>query len=455
MISDSFFDETDHESMSDIIKMRANRISELFPPCTLAYSFLLKSRNFKLSKDELFEKIIQFPQVDDARRVFLSPSDTRLFGFQDIDFFQVPIKEFINFSPDELIQILDNSYFYVGPNEVWLEYPPEIDIEHTLLVYRHLYPQMSNQDFIESLNRPRFIAYFHYHKLEIDLNNYEIPSLQPEESFFYFKEQPQPEYALLNIFCANRTDNLPFLKIQEIKRNTTIFIGPEKKPLDLAVLLGDLIELITNCHFFEFVDDRVQAYPPLFFSTYFNYNQPYTYQANGAPCLIRSPTDTNTTEEDDSIMVDPAVSSKIFPYIEKLMADIGDDVPNFTHTQIFQHVAAQYFGCDQHIYHENASISIEEIKNGISKWVQENAQRDLLSKLKNEIQWFENETKKMLEARKQSLNIMPDIRTDELMERIGEEYPFLKPDQDELEYELELNDSELYKLKEESFKVRH
>ena len=55
--------------IDDLIKKRVERISKLFPPLVLAYSFLLKADNHQLSIDELYEDIMQFPQVPDTRKI--------------------------------------------------------------------------------------------------------------------------------------------------------------------------------------------------------------------------------------------------------------------------------------------------------------------------------------------------------------------------------------------------
>lgn len=424
-----------HEDVKDdLMKKRADRISKLFPPCTLAYSFLLKSDNFKLSIDELYDQMMQFPQVPDARKIFLSPDDTKLFDFQDVDLFQISLNKFISLSKDELVEILNNFYFSVLPDEVCLLNPPEIDIPQTLLVYRHLFPEMTEEEMLNELSSPCLIAYFHYHKLIFDLEDFPIPELQPPESFYYFDQLPTPEKALLSIFCANRTNQMNLIDILQIKRNTEIYIGPEKKPAYMNTTIDDISLLVEKSHIFYFVDNTIQVYPPLILSNYFEYNRDFSYRPNENPCLIYSPEDE--TEQNDNESSSPETkTNSLYPYIERILEDIGSDVHNFTVSQICEHVYAQRIGCGHLLFGEE-DISVDELFDGISKWLNEHAERDFRS--------GPNNNELLDERRKKLTSTNLDRRNDELMNQILIEYPFLGSDETNIPIQ---DDGILYKLK--------
>ncbi|KAK8887379.1 hypothetical protein M9Y10_038419 [Tritrichomonas musculus] len=438
-------DENNDEMRKDLIKKRADRISKLFPPCTLAYSFLLKSNNFKLSLNELFDQIMQFPQASDSRKIFLSPDDTKLFDFQDIDLFQISLNKFIDFTPTELLSVLNNCYFNILPNEVCISQPPEVNIPHTLLVFRHLYPDKTENEIYNEISKPRFIAYFHYHKLNLDPNVTPIPKLQPPESFFYFNQDPSPEQALLSIFCAKRTDQIQLNEILRIKRYTPIYIGPDKNEKSMNTAIDDLFELVQKSHIFHFVDDTIQVYPPLILSHYFDYEARFVYRPNENPCLIHPFDDENQIENEELSFASSQTSNALFSDVERLLDRIGK-VTNFTFSQIFQHVVSQQIGCDQYIFGES-EVSINDIKNAISKWIDKHAESDLISK----IQGSENNNQELIEERKISLlSSQKDRINGYLIEQLSEEYSLLKPDSLEFETaddEIRREDKTLYKLK--------
>lgn len=431
---------TNEDVIDDLMKRRADRISKLFPPCILAYSFLLKSKNFKLTIDELYDNMMKFPQVPDARKIFLSPEDTKLFDFQDVDLFQISLLNFISLDKDELSEVLNNYYFNILSDEICILNPPEIDVAQTLLVFRHLYPEMSESEMLNELNEPRFIAYYHYHKLDFDSEEFPIPELQPPESFYYFNEMPTPEKALLSIFCANRTNQMNLIDIQQIKRSTEIYIGPEKNAAYMNTTIDDIFSLVEKSHIFYFVDNTIQVYPPLILSNYFEYHTEFFYRPNANPCLVYSADEQVQKDQDDESTSQETKTNSLYPFIVRILQDIGTDVHNFTFLQIFEHVYAQRIGCDHLIFGEE-DVSVEDLKNGILKWFDEYAEKDLISNF----QKSQNSNNEMLEERRKKLaSTNLDQRNDELNSQMLIEYPFLGSDETVIPQQ---DDGILYKLK--------
>jgi hypothetical protein len=143
-------------------KWRAQRISRLFPPAALAYSFLLKAPGHSLSVAELHRLICRFPLVADAITVHLLPRECLQFGL-DGTFLDQPLEFFVDFTVDDLISVLQDSCFAVTPDGVSLASPPEIDVGRTLSFLRQI--SRSADDYAAAASQS-FIAYFHCHRVD-------------------------------------------------------------------------------------------------------------------------------------------------------------------------------------------------------------------------------------------------------------------------------------------------
>ena len=429
----------------DYPKLRAKRISELFPPCDLAYSFLLKAKDHRMNKEYLLNQMINFPKVLDSRSIFLSRSDAELFGFQDVDILQVPIKEYIDFSIDELNQVLNNPYFSMNNQEVWLTLAPEILVDKTLLVFRHLNPNMSEEMIMKELNKNILIANYHYHKLDFNPYLNPIPPLMPPESFFLYDEIPPPQIVLLSIFCAYRTDTIPINQIMEIRKTQKIYIGPDEKTIDISTVLGNFVDVVVKNHMFELVDDLITVNPPILFTNNITFSNHYQYRENGIPTLLKLSPDS-LDKSDENIDSDSKIAEKLFPYFEKMMENIKSNVNHFTKLEIFQHICAQYIGYDKNVFGEDTKIPVNQILDSIQSWINEYAEDDFVLQMQNKISkpTDESELPDSLKELLQPNQRNPKINA--LMDQIGNEYPFLRPDAPEIEKELLTEDNDPLKL---------
>ena len=232
---------------------RAERLSEIFPVHILAYSCVLKSPGGRIGLEELLQEILSFPDVPDARDIYLIRDEGDLFGLGDVDNFDVPLGHFVKFEMEDLKQVLNSPPFLMQKDEVVLTQAVEYNMVKTLNVLRHIFPDDSELELNQKINRG-LIAYFH--KQKINTTGLCYPPLLSSEVFLKFQRTPTREEALLCLFCAKRTNVIPLSQYTFWQYSEFITIGEQRVPI--GEIIGDIIPVVLNSHFLRINEESMK-----------------------------------------------------------------------------------------------------------------------------------------------------------------------------------------------------
>ena len=354
----------------DPAEWKANRLSQIIPAHILAYSCIVKSPNQCISLDDLLTEMLSFPDVPDARNVYLLPEEIDGFDFDEEDsLFRVSISHYIRFDMGDLMKVLSADHFVIANGQVMLKKRVNRDLSKTLIALRHLYPDDDEKEFRRKADAG-FISYFHKQRLKPEEIYY--PSLLNPRAFLYFDEKPSPEQALVCLFLSRRTNTIPLSVYVDLQYSEQVLIGSQR--VHIGSIIGDVVSVIMKSHFFVIDDDSLTMYPPIFYDVLFTCDtNAYRYKPGESTSIIRSPMNKiRKSAIAVEVVKKPKVERRSYErYFDAFRRSLKPS-STFTPQDIFEYVLATF--CPSQFFQPMQTNDLERLKQEITVWIGKNAE---------------------------------------------------------------------------------
>lgn len=344
----------------------ADRISEMFPLTSLAYSILVNTPSHKLTFEELHSKILNFPNGPNSAAIYLTKDDAEKFGFCFSNTFDEAIRNYIKLTVDEIKLVLSYQphIFNVINNYIKLTNQPIIDYDKTLKQYRYMHRKLSEEEFIQKLKSQLFLGYFHTYKL--DHSVIRCPESPLLDYLLTLEAPPTSEQALFILFCYCGCTEMTISNACETCARVTLIIDGQKQSL-VNYIDEDIVESVkrTNC-FHRVGNEIVLSYPKLYFRTDIQVSV-YQYIPTDTPLVIPIPVKirgNNLIEEGSTTEIELDVKNQFFPIIMEFKESISKKYVNFTPRDVFLWVSSYYL-----IYNHSTALTPEET-NQLSKTIE-------------------------------------------------------------------------------------
>jgi len=406
----------DCRSQSGAEDRRAEIISELCPPTTLAYSFLLREPSHRLALGDLFQLICNFPHVEGACSPSLLPPEACFFDDASLTL-KRPIANYVLFTLSDLTSLLEDDRFTISNGFVSLSNPPEPDIEKTLFVLRHIWPNES--EFERKACHYDFVSYFHYFRL-FDESVY-CPELHPNIFAGTFDPKPCPEEALIQLFCHKRTKKLHIQDYFSLQSSIVLHIADQPDVM-IGAVIGDILSVVMNSQIFRLDGQEIRLHPPYAWK-----GEPFRPRSKYRYIAGESVPHSSIATSDDSGYCDVAVSVPKMPSVTS--DEFRPHFKNFTNRLSMR--SDQSFTRQELIEYllvnmprqESAIVFAESnnVKEAVEKWIEFHAQVCRAAQLTAK-------RRKMLEARAKKIS---ELRTAnhrehvEVLQSIEKSYPWI------------------------------
>ena len=360
-----------HPSVTgDPAKWKADRLSQIIPAHVLAYSCILKSPNHRISLADLLNEMLSFPDVPDARNIYLLPEEIDGFDCDEDDTpFRVSISHYIRFDMSDLMKVLTPDHFCIENEQVTLAKPVRRDLSKTLVALRHLFPDDDEYEFRRKASAG-LISYFH--KLKLKPEEVRYPELLNPEDFLYFEERPAPYQALVCLFLSQRTNVIPLSEYVDLRYSVQVFIGSQK--VSIGSVIGDVASVILRSHFFAMDDDAITMYPPIFYDVLFTSDtNAYRYKPGESMSIIPSPIGKiRRNPIAPEAATKPKAERRSYErYFQAFKRTLSED-STFTADDIFSYVSATF--CPSQFLQGMQRSDAERLRHEITVWIEKNAE---------------------------------------------------------------------------------
>jgi hypothetical protein len=354
-------------------QLRADKISELFPPLALAYSCLMNAQSHRMHFDDLYNQIMKYPRGPDCAEIYLLPDEAkRIFNSEEVRFLQ-PIRNYVDFHKEDLADVLNTSYLYRQGEDVVLAFPPEMDVERSLRLLRAVNPDLSEVAFESKAKNFQFTCYFH--KRQIPFTRAQIPSNIPAADWLSISfNELTAENVLLSVFCYLGKTRILLTEYIELSFTLEFRILESNQRFNTAFLVKNVFKVVENSFYFQFVEKEIVLFPPLLMSEALPIDQTYRFRP-GLHEGLSSPHETGLVHhEDEGYSMDKERSRvKIdFQEIERTV-----QAKSFTKRDVFELICGRWLDAanlTDGLVRSDSPIGIpsellDEVNQEIDKWI--------------------------------------------------------------------------------------
>lgn len=350
----------------------ADRLSEIIPPLTLAYSCLLKTADHSMLISDLRDEMLRFPEVEDAREIHLTPPEAKTMGIDaDKCILRSSLSNFVDFSINDFKNALNRSpAFIIDGDRVMLSRVQEPDIGKTLFVLRTMFAEESEDEIRERASQG-FVAYFHYHNL--DPQQIDIPERCDPSTWLTFSTRPDPETALMCLFLSRETNVISLSEYLELQFSVQAQLGDSGRCY-IGALIGDLVLVVLKSHFFTMTDRQIIMLPVFIFpEKMFVFDDEFMYKKGESRFRIQHGLMDNNAEPVKTIVPEiPRPTIGLFDKsLEAFRRLVSQSNLEFTKVDVLEYVSSVYSHGDF-----MAPFPLNQMPNlqrEVNRWIEENA----------------------------------------------------------------------------------